>query len=55
MTDYCDDDCTCHGLSLVLSPGDPGYDEAVQRALDLIVERDASMARHPANERRQWR
>ena len=44
----CDDGCTCRGLSLVLQPGDPGYDEAIQRALDRIAEIEASKARHPS-------
>jgi len=49
----CDDECTCRGrrLSLVLSPGDPGYDEAVQRALDLMTELNESKQRHPSNDR----
>lgn len=47
----CDPECTRRGrrLSLVLSPDDPGYDEAIQRALDLATELDESKLRHPAN------
>jgi len=39
----CDPDCTCRGEqpTLPLQPGDPGYDEAVMRALDLIQERES--------------
>ena len=36
----CDPDCTCRGQLLhgeVITPGAPGYDEAVARALDLVI------------------
>lgn len=38
----CEPDCTCRGEqpTCPLQPGDPGYDAAVERALDLIVDRD---------------
>ena len=37
IRDICDPDCSCRGQGLPLLPGQPGYDSAVMRALDLIV------------------
>ena len=35
----CDPDCTCRGSSTdgVITPGAPGYDEAIARALELVI------------------
>jgi hypothetical protein len=47
FVDHCDHCCSCRGEqpTLPLSPGDPGYDEAVMRALDLAVSAHTTQER----------